>query len=266
MPSDVDAREEQIAQFGRAALRGSAVELGLQLGQLVFEVGERAGEIGVLEPHSRRPPLHLPGAQERRQRIGDVVEHAFAPLLLALDLFPVRPHAPRRLGLDVAEHVRVAPHELLVDQAGSLLEVALAALLEQEREEVDLEEEIAELVEQLRRVAREGGVGDLVSLLHRVRHDRPRGLLPVPGTVAPEALAQLLEIEESTVETAAGFVSQPVVVPVVVVAGGARPGAYETLLLYSFSTVFSQVCTLALVFCWSSCCLIEALTSENGLV
>ena len=44
-----------------------------------------------------------------------------------------------------------------------------AALLEQQRQEVDLEEHVAELVEQLGVVARVGGVGQLVRLLDRVR-------------------------------------------------------------------------------------------------
>ncbi len=99
-----------------------------------------------------------------------------------------------RVGLDVAEHVRVAAHELLVDQPRGLLEVAPAALLEQQREEVDLEEEIAELVEQLRVVVRERGVGDLVRLFDRVRDDRLHRLLAVPRTVAAEAASELVEL------------------------------------------------------------------------
>ena len=58
---------------------------------------------------------------------------------------------PARLRLDLAEDVRVAADELLVDPARDLLEIAVALLLEQEREEVDLEEEVAELVERASR-------------------------------------------------------------------------------------------------------------------
>ena len=83
-----------------------------------------------------------------------------------------------------------------MDPAGRLLEVALPLLLEQEREEVDLEEQVAELVEELLGPVGERRVSDLVGLLDRVRHDRPRRLLAVPGAVAPQALGQLLEIEE----------------------------------------------------------------------
>ena len=79
----------------------------------------------------------------------------------------------------------MTPYELVVDSAGGLLEVALPLLLQQEREEVDLEEQVAELVEQLLGPVSERCVSDLVGLLDRVRDDRPRSLLAIPGTIAP---------------------------------------------------------------------------------
>ena len=109
---------------------------------------------------------------------------------------PVLADATGRARLDVTEHVRVPAHELRVDRARCLLEVALALLLEEQREEVDLEEEVAELVEQLVGPVGERRVRDLVRLLDRVRHDRPRRLLAVPGTVPAQAFRQLLQLEE----------------------------------------------------------------------
>jgi len=126
--------------------------------------------------------------------------------------------------------VRVAADELRVDAARDRLEVAAPLLREQEGEEVDLEEEVAELVEELLGRARDRGVGDLVRLLDGVRDDRPRRLLPVPGAVAAKPLGQPLEVEERVGEASggrryrsAGSVSvSPVVVPVAV-GGGAKP-------------------------------------------
>ena len=86
--------------------------------------------------------------------------------------------------------------ELGVDSARGLLEVSAALLLEEQREEVDLEEKVAELVEELLGPVAERGVRDLVRLFDRVRHDRADGLLPVPGAVASKALGQLLQLEE----------------------------------------------------------------------
>ena len=92
--------------------------------------------------------------------------------------------------------MRVTPDELLVDVPRHGFQASVTFFLEQEREEEGLEEEVAELVEELRRVVGERGVGDLVRLLDRVRDDRARGLLTIPGAVAPQTLGQALEIEE----------------------------------------------------------------------
>ena len=63
---------------------------------------------------------------------------------------------------------------------GDLGQIAGAALLQQEREEVDLEQHVAELVEHLGVVAALGGVGELVGLLDGVGDDRALVLLTVP--------------------------------------------------------------------------------------
>ena len=68
-----------------------------------------------------------------------------------------------------------------------------AALLEQQREEVDLEEHVAELVAQLGVVAGVGGVGQLVGLLDGVGHDRALVLLAVPRALAPQAAGELVQ-------------------------------------------------------------------------
>ena len=128
------------------------------------------------------------------------MEHALASLLLALDALPVLLHATRGLRLDLAEDMRVPAHELRVDAARDGLEVAVALLRQEQREEVDLEEQVAQLVEQLRVVVRERRVGDLVGLLDGVRHDRARRLLPVPGALAAQLLRQQLQLEEGLLQ------------------------------------------------------------------
>ena len=105
----------------------------------------------------------------------------------------------------------------------------MSLLGEEEREEVDLEEEVAELVEELLGRARGGRVRDLVRLLDGVRDDRPSGLLAVPGTVPAKALRQLLELEERLRQTVCAYLSSgsvsvsPVVPVAVAVGGGAKP-------------------------------------------
>ena len=89
--------------------------------------------------------------------------------------------------------MRVAADQLLGQLLGDLVERTLAALLEQQRQEDDLKEDVAELVAQLRVVALGGGVGELVCLLDRVRDDRALVLLAVPGALPPQPAGDLVE-------------------------------------------------------------------------
>ena len=73
-------------------------------------------DVRVLEADRRRAALHLVRVEQRRQRLGHVVEDALALLLLGLELLPAARHARRRSRLGVAEHVRVPADELLVDR------------------------------------------------------------------------------------------------------------------------------------------------------
>ena len=128
-------------------------DLRLELAELLAHLRERPLEVGPVEAGRDRAALQLARLQERRQRRGHVVEDPLPALLLGLDLLPALAHAPGGVRLDLAEDVRVAADELGVDGPRDLLEVAVALLLEQQREEVDLEEEVAELVEQLGGIA-----------------------------------------------------------------------------------------------------------------
>ena len=98
--------------------------------------------------------------------------------------------------LGVAEDVWVTPDELRVHRARNGLEVALALLLEEQGEEVRLKEQVAQLVEELDRIARVRRVRDLVGLLDGVRDDRAGRLFPIPGAVPAQAPGQLLELEK----------------------------------------------------------------------
>ena len=111
------------------------------------------------------------------------MEDALAAFVVGLDPLPVLAHSPGRARLSIAEDVGMPADELRVNRARRLLEVSMPLLLEEQREEVDLEQQIAELVEQLVRTIRESGVRDLVRLFDRVRHDRADRLLAVPRTV-----------------------------------------------------------------------------------
>src|SRR5919204_5986278 len=124
------------------------------------------------------------------------MEDSLALLLGSLDFFPALANASGGAGLSLAENVRMPPDELRVHATRDRLEVARALLREEQGKEVHLEKQIAELIRQLRLVARDGGVRDLIGLLDRVRNDRPLGLLAVPRAVAAQPERELLELDE----------------------------------------------------------------------
>jgi hypothetical protein len=101
------------------------------------------------------------------------------------------------LHLDLAEDVGVAADQLLAGMLGDIGQRPGAALLEQQRQEVDLEQDVAELVEQLRVVTALGRIGELVRLLDCVRDDRARVLLAIPGALASQSPGDLVEVAES---------------------------------------------------------------------
>ena len=140
-----------------------------------------------VEAAGRRSPLHLARVQRARQVLRHLAEDArLAAGLAGLDLVPVAQHLAGRLGLHLAEHVRVPADQLLAAVLGDVGQRAGAALLQQQRQEVHLEEDVAELVEQLRVVPGVGGRRQLVRLLDRVRDDRALVLLAVPRALAPQ--------------------------------------------------------------------------------
>ena len=84
------------------------------------------------------------------------------------------------------------------DQLGAAVlsdrgEIPGPALLEQQREEVHLEEDVPELVEQLGVVSVLGRIGELVGLLNGVQDDRALVLLAVPRALGAEAARDLVE-------------------------------------------------------------------------
>ena len=183
LPRDVDAGEEQVAELGGAALRGSTAELRLQL--------------GAARPRGRRARRRRPGTRTRpppraaapcaraaaRAALRDVVEHALAPLLLALDAVPALPcTAPRcDRSTSLRRRAGAAGRASSWIVARDLREISLAC----SRAGASAGSRPGRGGRRARRGASASspakrGVRDLVRLLDRVRHDRPRGLLRGP--------------------------------------------------------------------------------------
>jgi hypothetical protein len=101
----------------------------------------------------------------------------------------------------------MAADQLFPAVAGDRGEVAGPPLLEQQGEEVDLEEDVAELVEQLGVIVLLDRVGKLVGLLDRMRDDRALVLLAVPGALAAQPPGDLVEERDrfAAAPSGAGF-------------------------------------------------------------
>ena len=84
----------------------------------------------------------------------------------------------------IAEHVRMAPQHLVADRSRDVVERERAGLLGHARVKHDLEQQVAELVLELREVVALDRVGDFVGLFDRVRRDRRERLLEVPRAAA----------------------------------------------------------------------------------
>ena len=78
-----------------------------------------------------------------------MAENLAAALVVALDLVPVAHHVAGRVRRTIPEDVGMAADQLLAAVVGHLGQRALSPLLEEQGQEVDLEEDVAELVEQL---------------------------------------------------------------------------------------------------------------------
>ena len=124
------------------------------------------------------------------------MEDPLAPLLLGLQRLPAQAHSARARGIGAAEDMRMPANELLAYAARDGLEIASSLLLEEQRQKVHLEEEIAKLPLERNAVVGKRRVGDLVRLLERVRDDRDRRLLAIPGALPAQLPGQVLEVEE----------------------------------------------------------------------
>jgi hypothetical protein len=92
--------------------------------------------------------------------------------------------------------MRVPPNQLLVNSARDLREVEPPTLLGHPRVKHYLEQEVAQLVAQLRRVALLDCVSDLVGFFDRERRNRGKRLLLIPGTAALRIAQPRHEIDQ----------------------------------------------------------------------
>ena len=109
--------------------------------------------------------------------------------LVGLDPLPLAVHVRRRPCLRVAEHVRMAAHDLGRDGRLHVGEVEYAGLRRELRVEHDLQQQVAELLGEVGRRAGIERVVDLVRLLEQMLAERGVGLLAIPRAAVGSAQA-----------------------------------------------------------------------------
>ena len=80
----------------------------------------------------------------------------------------------------VAEHVRMTADHLVANGVGDVVESEGALLLRHPRVEHDLQQQVAEFVFQIVKIAALYGVGDFVGFFNGVRRYTGEGLLKIP--------------------------------------------------------------------------------------
>ena len=180
-----------VRRVGQRALRGGRIaNFGEFLGHLVGGLA-RMFEI---KAHARRALAQLVGAHQRRQRLRHPIQVAAigaggGAALGRLDFFPRDALFGLVQRAACAEHVRVAPQQLVANGPGHRLEIELPRLARDLRVKHHLKQEIAEFVAQVAHVAAFHCVRDFIRLLDGVRRDGREGLRPIPWATVRGAQA-----------------------------------------------------------------------------
>ena len=182
----VDEREEEVAELGLPLLLGCPGRRPVpELADLLLHFFPRPRRLGEVEADARRLLLHPVGAEQRRELARHALQDGRLPLG-HLDLLPVLEHLAGAAHADVPEDVGVTSDELLRLGLDDVVQGERAVRLGDDAVEDDVQEDVAQLLLQLVRVAVVDGLDGLVGLLDEEVLYRCVGLLAVPRAVPPE--------------------------------------------------------------------------------
>jgi len=188
----VHQRKQQVAQLRLPFRRGLRRR---KLVQLLRDLVEDTLDILPVEAGAGRAPLDGLCVGQRGHLPGYAVEDGGLGTrgLKPLDGVPIGLHVPGVRDFFVSEDVRMAPNKFFDQRPENLFLGQLALFCSNLRLKDDVEEDVAQLLDHLVRVALLDGLDQLVALLQELPFDRLVCLLPVPGTSvrAAEPLYQL---------------------------------------------------------------------------
>ena len=200
MAREVDHGKQEVADFAAKRLGVAGVDLRLDLIDLLPDLGEHGARVVPVEADLGRLLLQLQRTRQRGQ--GD--RHAGKRALRRSGVRPacarasarsrfssalIRPHSALTSSGDqvarVAENMRMTADQFGRDRLDHAAEIEQPCLLGHPRMEHDLQQQVAELLAQIVRIAALDRVGDFVGLFKRVGSDGREGLLEVPRAASP---------------------------------------------------------------------------------
>ncbi len=164
----------------------------VELGQLFMELVEHLLGVLPIEPHARGARGDLLRLYQRRQRARHRAQKAglFPALVFLFSRLHPGPdalHIAGRFRRFLAEHVRVAPNEFLIDGVERVLDAEQPLFRAHLRIEDGLQQKVAQLFGEFLPLAPLDGVENLVGLFEGVRLDAIEGLFAVPRAPARSA-------------------------------------------------------------------------------
>ncbi len=196
MPREVDGDEQQIADLLGHGLGIVLAHRHEHLIEFLAHLVDHRQCVRPVETDLGRALLQLGGATQCRQRARHIVEQGqllgrggFLGAFLGLDLFPAlldgrlveARQIERAVQVAVGKDMRMTPDQLAGDRIDHRGEIETPLFLAQLTVVDDLEQQITQLAGQVLEVAALDGIGHLVRLFQRVRHDAGVILLQVPG-------------------------------------------------------------------------------------
>ena len=202
MAGEIGGREQEIADLVLDLAARAGLERLADLAHFLLDLADDLGGVGPVEADGRGLAGELFGAGEGGQAGRNPARRPAAAgssasprsrrrsaFSACLDLAPERLDACRREVARVAEHVRMAADQLGRDALDDVAEIERAGLLGHPGVEHDLEQQVAELVLEVEKIAARDRVGDLIGFLDRVGRDGREILLEVPRAARCPACA-----------------------------------------------------------------------------
>ena len=174
-------REDEVAEFLRAALLVLALEFHLQFLEFLVHLRPHVVTMFPVETHVAHLVLYAISLYKAGQSLGHTREHRLvAVLLLEFYLFPTLQHILFRLGFLVAIDMRMAEDEFVSLLVANVGNVKLALLATENGIEDDMFQHVAQLLASVFPVLLHGGVAEFINFLYCVGSETVKSLFPVP--------------------------------------------------------------------------------------